>query len=112
MKTKLAITCLVLGSIMTPIYSYASDDVNVDWGQPGTFRSGSAITTKIKAKLTLSTCQASQKFRVDTDANGIRLGRAEPSPVRPERSIRPWRSAKDMAGVNTVKDNLKVEKPA
>ncbi len=110
MNAKLAITCLVLGSVMAPIYSYASDDADVDRSQPGTFVSDSAITTKIKAKLAAQHLSSVAKIQVDTDANGIVwLSGTAASEAEIDQAVA---IAKDTAGVKTVKNNLTVDKPA
>ena len=110
MKTKLAITCLVVGSIITPIYSYASGDADVDRNHPGTFVADSAITTKIKAKLAAQHLSSVAKIQVDTDANGIVwLSGTAASQAEIDQAVA---IAKNTEGVKTVKNNLKIEKPA
>ena len=110
MKTKLAIACVVLGSLAAPVYSYASEDADVDRDQPGAFVKDSAITTKIKAKLAAQHLASLARIQVDTDANGIvwLSGQAKTqSEIDQAVAI-----AKNTEGVITVKNNLKIQNDA
>ena len=71
MNTKLAVTCLMIGTMLAPIVSYAAGaDSDSDRKNPTTFVKDSAITTKIKAKLAEEHMTSLGNIHVDTDANG------------------------------------------
>lgn len=108
MKTTLAIGVLILGaSLATPMMSYASEDADMDRGQPSTFVKDSAITTKIKAKLAAEHLASLTSINVDTDANGIVwLSGSAKTQAEIDQAVA---IAKDTAGVITVKNNLKVK---
>ncbi len=110
MKTKFAITCIVLGSLAAPIYSYAGEDADMDRSHPGAFVKDSAITSKIKAKLAAEHLTSVAHIQVDTDANGIVwLSGDAKSQAEIDQAVA---IAKTTDGVVTVKNNLKVQKDA
>jgi hyperosmotically inducible protein len=108
MKATFAISALVLSaSLATPLMSYASEDADVDRGQPSTYVKDSAITTKIKAKLAAEHLASLTSIKVDTDANGIVwLSGTAKTQAEIDRTVA---IAKDTEGVVTVKNNLKVK---
>ncbi len=113
MKTKLAITCFVVGASvasLAPVVSWASEDADVDRSHPTAYIKDSAITTKIKAKLAAEHPSSLAHIEVDTDANGVvwLSGNAETqTDIDKAVSI-----AKNTEGVVTVKNNLKIRKDA
>lgn len=69
MKSKLAVTALIVAAFMAPTLALAQDrDANRD--QPKTFVKDSVITTKIKAKLATERLSSLAKIHVDTEENG------------------------------------------
>ena len=70
MKSKLALTGLIVGALMAPVLSHATDQ-DVDRSNPKAFVKDSAITTKVKAKLAAEKLSSLATIHVDTDANGI-----------------------------------------
>lgn len=69
MKSKLAVTALIVAAFTAPTLALAQDrDANRD--QPKTFVKDSVITTKIKAKLATERLSSLAKIHVDTEENG------------------------------------------
>ncbi|NNM51242.1 MAG: BON domain-containing protein [Pseudomonadales bacterium] len=68
MKSKLAISFLVMGTLLAPVVVYA--DSAVDNTHPMTFVKDSVITTKIKAKLAEAKMSSLAHIEVDTDRHG------------------------------------------
>jgi hyperosmotically inducible protein len=71
MKTKFAITCLIIGAFLAPVVSYSADDRDSDRSHPKAFVKDSAITTKIKSKLAAAHLTSLARIHVDTDADGV-----------------------------------------
>jgi hyperosmotically inducible periplasmic protein len=110
MKSKLAIACIVLGSLAAPIYSYASEDADMDRDQPAAFVKDSTITTKVKAKLAAQHLTSLAHIQVDTDANGVVwLSGDAKTQAEIDQAVA---IAKSTEGVVTVKNNLKIQKDA
>src|SRR5215470_10210982 len=95
---------LMLGSGV----AMAADDMDADRSQPGTFVKDSAITAKVKAKLTADHMSNLARVHVDTDANGIvwLTGTVE----SPDVASRAVSLAKSTDGVRGVHDDIKVAK--
>jgi hyperosmotically inducible protein len=70
MKYKLATTCFLIGTVLTPVAAYAADS-DTDRSKPVTFVTDSVITTKIKTKLAAEHPGSMKHVKVDTDMNGI-----------------------------------------
>jgi hyperosmotically inducible periplasmic protein len=71
MKTKLAIACLMAGTLLAPIASFAAEDADTARADAKTYVKDSAITTAIKAKLAAEHPASLAQIHVDTDANGV-----------------------------------------
>jgi hyperosmotically inducible protein len=79
MKFKFATTCLVIGTFLVPVTSFATDvyagtaapERHEDRAHPATWVKDSMITTKIKAKLAADHPGSLKDIRVDTDADGV-----------------------------------------
>jgi len=71
MKTKLAIACLMAGTLLAPLASFAAEDADTARVDAKTFVKDSAITTAIKAKLAAEHLASLAQIHVDTDANGV-----------------------------------------
>ena len=69
MKTKLATTCLVIGSLLAPVAALAADP-DTDRTNASAFVKDSIITTKVKAKLAAEKFSTLAKIQVDTDHQG------------------------------------------
>jgi hyperosmotically inducible protein len=70
MKTKLATTFLVIGTLLAPVLAHA-DDRDADRSHPMTWVKDSVITTKIKAKLAADHPGSMKHIQVDTDKDGV-----------------------------------------
>jgi hyperosmotically inducible protein len=71
MKTKLALACLMAGTLLAPIVSFAAEDADMARADAKAFVKDSAITTAIKAKLAAEHPASLAQIHVDTDANGV-----------------------------------------
>ena len=71
MKTKLAIACLLAGTLLAPLASVAADDADTSRADTKAYVKDSAITTKIKASLAAEHPSSLAQIHVDTDANGV-----------------------------------------
>ncbi len=69
MKTKLATTCFIIGTLLAPIAAHA--DTDTDRTHPVTFITDSVITTKIKAKLAADHPGSMKHISVDTSKDGV-----------------------------------------
>jgi len=71
MKTTLAITCVILGSLVGSAVATAAEDSDSDRSSPKAFVKDSAITVKIKSKLAADHLTSLGRIHVDTDENGV-----------------------------------------
>ncbi|AJP49244.1 hypothetical protein PG1C_14005 [Rugosibacter aromaticivorans] len=73
MKTKLATTCFVIGTLLAPVAAIAADTIerHSDRAHPMTWVKDSVITTKIKAKLAADHPGSMKHIQVDTDKDGV-----------------------------------------
>ena len=71
MKAKLAILCLMAGTALAPIASFAAEDADMARVDTKAYVKDSAITTKIESKLALEHPASLAQVHVDTDANGV-----------------------------------------
>lgn len=69
MNRKLALGCLIVGTLLVPAVSYAADS-DSDRAHPMNFVKDSAITAKVKANLASQNLGTLTHIRVDTDRNG------------------------------------------
>lgn len=107
MKSTLAIACLTLGIALAPVAGQAADS-DTDRSRPMTFVKDSAITAKIKAKLTAEKPSNLTNVKVDTDRDGaVYLSGRVNSQTDAERAIT---LARETEGVTTVKSDLQVRK--
>jgi hyperosmotically inducible periplasmic protein len=70
MKTKLATTLLIIGTLLGPVAALAVDS-DSDRSSPKAFVKDSAITTEIKTKLAAEHLTSVGRIHVDTDKDGI-----------------------------------------
>lgn len=70
MKRSIAISCLVVGAMFGSGAAMAVDS-DTDRSNPEAFVKDSAITTKVKAKLTADHLRSLARIHVDTDKSGI-----------------------------------------
>src|SRR6202166_2274959 len=71
MKNKLAIICVVFGTLLGSAMARADQDSDTDRSHPKAFVKDSAITTKIKAKLAAEHITSLGRIHVDTDKDGV-----------------------------------------
>ena len=107
MKYKLATTCFVIGSVLTPVVAYAADS-DTDRSKPEHFVKDSVITTKIKTRLAEEHPGSLKHISVDTDRNGVvwMSGTAN-SQDEVDKAVA---IARDTEGVKSVNSHIKVRK--
>jgi hyperosmotically inducible protein len=71
MKTKIALSCLVVGTLLGSGLALAGPDSDTDRSNPEAFVKDSVITTKIKTQLAAEHLNSLANVHVDTDKNGI-----------------------------------------
>lgn len=107
MKSKLAATYLLMGTLLVPVAAYA-DDADKDRSSPKSFVKDSAITTKIKAKLAEEKLLSAVKIKVDTDSNGVvQLSGTAMNQDEVDKAVS---IAKGVEGVTSVENNIKISK--
>jgi hyperosmotically inducible protein len=107
MKTNLAATCLILGTLLAPVATYA-EDRDADRAHPMTYVKDSVITTKVKTKLADEKMSSLTRVQVDTDSNGVVVLSGN---VRTEaEKVKAVSIARGTEGVTAVKSNLVVKK--
>lgn len=106
MKTKLGVTCILIGSLLSPIaLVHAEGDVDRD--HPMTFVKDSAITSAIKAKLAVEHFKSLKNIKVDTDDKGVVwLGGFASSQEQVEKAEA---IARHTDGVRVVKNHIIVQ---
>src|SRR5690242_19804648 len=105
MNNKLATTCFVIASALTPVAAFAADS-DADRSKPVTFVKDSVITAQIKTKLAAEHPGSAKHIRVDTDANGIVwLSGTTNSKAEVHRAVE---IARTTDGVTSVNNKLKV----
>ena len=106
MKTKFSIAALIIGAVLGSGVAFADSDT--DRSNPEAFVKDSAITTKIKAKLTADHMSSLAKIHVDTDKNGVvYLSGTVESQTTAANAIA---IAKATEGVKAVRSNIQVAK--
>jgi hyperosmotically inducible protein len=107
MKTKLATTFFVIGTLLAPVAAYAADS-DSDRTHPITYVKDSVITTKIKAMLADERMSSLTRIQVDTDSNGAVVLSGK---VRTQKEADKAVSiAHGTEGVTSVKSNLHIKK--
>jgi hyperosmotically inducible periplasmic protein len=109
-KFKLVTTCFVLSAALTPV-AFAADsraDSDTDRNKPATFVKDSAITTKIKTKLSAENPASLATIHVDTDKDGIVwLSGTAKTQQDVDKAVS---IAKNTEGVKSVKNDVKVQR--
>lgn len=107
MKSKLTAACLILGTLFVSVAASAQES-DSDRSHPMTFVKDSAITAKIKAKLSGDKMSSLVKVHVDTDAHGaVVLSGHVRSMEQEQRAVQ---LAKDTEGVTSVRNDLTIKK--
>ena len=107
MKIKLAATCFIIGTALTPVAAFAADG-DSDRSHPVTYVKDSVITVKIKARLADEKMKTLTRIKVDTDAKGVVVlsGRA----TTQEQADRIVAIARETEGVTSVNSHIRVGK--
>jgi hyperosmotically inducible protein len=71
MKTKLALACVIAGTLLGPVVAMAVEDSDADRSNPKAFVKDSAITVEVKSKLAAEHITSLGRISVDTDNDGI-----------------------------------------
>ena len=71
MKTTIATTCVLFGTLLGPAAIVVAQDSDTDRSHPVAFVKDSAITTAIKAKLAAEHITSLGRIHVDTDKDGV-----------------------------------------
>jgi hyperosmotically inducible protein len=107
MKTKLAITCFIISTMLAPVAAYA-DDRDSDRMHPMTYVKDSAITVKIKAKLADEKMSSLAHVSVDTDSKGaVVLSGNVRTQAEADKAVS---IARETEGVTSVKSKIKIKK--
>jgi hyperosmotically inducible periplasmic protein len=108
MKNKLAITCLVFGTLLGPAMVVAGQDSDADRSHPKAFVKDSAITMKIKTKLAEEHITSLGRIDVDTDKDGVvwLTGSARTQ----EAADKAEAIARGTEGVKAVHSHIKIKK--
>ena len=107
MKTKLAITWLLAGTLLGPVVALAADQ-DTDRSHPKAFVKDSAITAAIKTKLAAEHITSLGRIHVDTDKDGVvwLSGHA-----RTQEAIDKAASiARETEGVKAVHNHVRIKK--
>jgi hyperosmotically inducible protein len=107
MKLKLALTCLLAGSLLAPVIVTAAEATSPDRSNPKAFVKDSAITAKIKTKLALEHLTSVGRIHVDTDEDGIvylsGTARTQEAIDKAESIARGTERVKDVRSTLTIK---------
>jgi hyperosmotically inducible protein len=107
MKRSLALTCVMIGTLLGPAVAVAAD-VDADRGHPKAFVKDSAITTAIKAKLAAEHITSLGRIHVDTDKDGVVWLRGH---AKSQEAVdRAEAIARETDGVKAVHSRIKVKK--
>ena len=106
MKSKLATTFIIIGTLLTPVAALA--DSEADSSHPMTFVKDSVITTKIKAKLAEEKISSLAHIKVDTDQNGaVVLSGEVKSQEEADKAVS---IARETEGVTSVRSKIQLKK--
>lgn len=111
MKSKLATTCFIIGTLLAPVAAYAADsstDTDTDRTHPKTLVKDSVITTKIKAKLADEKISSLAHIKVDTHSKGavVLSGKVKTQ----EEADKAVAIARETEGVTSVKSKIQIKK--
>ena len=105
MRTKLAATCFIMGTLFVPLAVYAADS-DKDRSSPKDFVTDSVITTKIKAKLAEEKLSSAMHIKVDTDNKGVvQLSGTAKTQADADKA---GSIARAVEGVASVENNIRV----
>lgn len=107
MKAKLATSCFVIATLLSPLAVHA-EDRDADRSHPITFVKDSVITTKVKAMLADEKMSSLKHIKVDTDAKGMVVlsGKVKTQ----EQADKAVSIAREIKGVTSVTSHIQVTK--
>lgn len=106
MNSKLALSCLILGTLLAPVASYAADS-DSDRAHAVTFVKDSAITAKVKAKLASEHLNSLAQVSVNTDRKGkVYLSGKTRTQAEADKAVAIARKTK---GVTSVSSTIQVK---
>jgi hyperosmotically inducible protein len=108
MKTTIATTCVLFGTLLGPAAIVVAQDADTDRSHPVAFVKDSAITMKIKAKLGAEHIARWGRIHVNTDKNGVvwLTGSARTQQAADEAES----MARETEGVKVVHSGIKIKK--
>ena len=107
MNIKLATSCFVIGTLLTPLAVPAAD-ADSDRTHPITFVKDSAITAKVKAKLAAEKMSSLARIKVDTDSKGmVVLSGTARSQEQADKAVS---IARGTEGVTSVESKITIKK--
>ena len=114
MKTKLAMSLVVIGSLLAPAAGYTSDytgganpSPQKSSSSPKEFVKDSIITTKIKAKMAKDKQVSAMHIKVDTDKAGVvQLSGTAKSQEEVDRAVA---IAHEVEGVTSVENKIEIK---
>ncbi len=107
MKTKLATSCFIIGTLLAPLAAHAADS-DLDRTHPKTFIKDSVITTKIKAKLADEKISSLAHIKVDTDHQGaVVLSGTVRTQEEADKAVS---IARETEGVTSVRSKIQLKK--
>jgi hyperosmotically inducible protein len=107
MKTRLATTCFVIGTLLPPVAARAADP---DSGRthPKTFIKDSVITTEVKARLADEKTSSLAHIKVDTQGMGeVVLSGKVTTQEEVDKAIS---TARETEGVTSVRSKIQIRK--
>jgi hyperosmotically inducible periplasmic protein len=106
MKSRILISCLVAGALMSPFVGHAADR-DSDRSSAKAFVKDSVITTKIKSQLAEEKMSSLVLISVDTDANGmVHLSGTAASQAAVVTAVP---IARNVKGVKSVQNTIQVK---
>ena len=107
MRTRIAATCFLIGTLLVPIATYAADS-DKDRSSPKDFVKDSVITAKIKAKLAEEKLSSAVHIKVDTDNKGVvQLSGTAKNQAEVDKA---GSIARSVEGVVSVRNNIQIAK--
>lgn len=106
MKTKLAISLVLMGFLLAPAAGYAEGSYG-DVSSVKEFVQDSIITSKIKAKMATDKQVSAMRIKVDTDQAGVvQLSGAAGSQEEADRAVA---IAREVEGVTSVENKIEIK---
>lgn len=110
MKTKLAISLVLIGSLLAPAAGYTSDysgGTSPTSSSPKEVIKDSVITSKIKAKMAMDKQVSAMRIKVETDKSGVvQLSGTAKSQAEVDRAVA---IAREVEGVTSVENKIQIK---